>query len=192
MILIIIMDSDSRTKNRIKQQFRKCISEVKFIMWDDKELIKKIKTLKPLGIILTGSGERILGKDVPSVPKDIFELGIPILGICYGYETIIKHFVGKNGIRAYDDLFDKPNKITIEYPFTVGELTYQLSHHDDVVKIPSGWKEIKQTGFIKHNKDDIAGCYDPKRKILGIIFHPEKRTKTGKQFFDAWIKLIQI
>ena len=192
MILIIIMDSDPKTKNRIKQQFRKCISDAKFIMWNDTELITKIKTLKPLGIILTGSGERILGKNVPSVQNEIFKLGVPILGICYGYQTIIKHFVGEIGIRSYDDLFDKPNKISIEFPFKLEEQTYQLSHHDDVVKIPSGWKDLKQTGFIKHNRDDIAGCYDPKQKIIGIIFHPEKRIKTGKAFFDAWIKLIQI
>ena len=184
------MDSIPEVRKRIKRQFRKCILDVSFVKWDDKKLISKIVTIKPKGIILSGSTSRILNENSPFVPAKLFELDIPILGICYGYQTIITHFVGKSGLRSHENLFHKKDNIVFRKPLELPELKYQLSHHDNVVKIPKDWKEIEIDGFVKHNKKDIAGCYEPNKKLMGIIFHPEKNKKTGRLFFEKWQEFI--
>lgn len=188
MILVVIMDITPRIRATIRRNFRNCIEDVEFVNWNA-NVVETILYLQPSGIILTGSTARILDTGVPKIDSKVFEIGIPILGICYGYQTLIKHYVGRRGLRSYADIMECPVDLVLHKPFNVPHSFYRLSHYDDIVKIPDDWQPVHQTGFSPsklHHANEKIGCYHPTKKHMGIIFHPEKRVKTGRTFFAAW------
>jgi GMP synthase (glutamine-hydrolysing) len=197
MILVIIMDLTPKIRASIRRNLKACISDVEFVNWDKPHLVDYVKNASPDGIILTGSSYRILDTKTvlhPVIDKQLLDIGIPVLGICYGYQTIIKHLVGRRGLRSYADIMECPVGLSLLKPFPVQYNIYKLAHHDDVITIPKGWLPISQIGFNPeklHHANELIGCYDPVKKHMGIIFHPEKRKRTGATFFEAWQSWIQ-
>jgi GMP synthase (glutamine-hydrolysing) len=193
MIVVIVMDTNVKICRNIKNNFRNCIENVKFINYNDNNIIEKILDIHPNGIILSGSTHRILDKTDVIIPSKIYSLNIPILGICYGYQTLIKHYVGKKGLRSYVDIMECKVNFTLQKPFNIINSWYKLSHYDDVIKLPKDWISIKESGYgieKLHHINEIIGGYNDKEKLMGIIFHPEKNKKTGKKFFEQWQKWI--
>lgn len=191
-ICIILMTRNKKeTKwyiKRFKKSFNKNV-KIYFKKWYDTNLINFIKNNNIDGIILSGSVDRILDtfKIIATLPKKILNLGIPILGICYGYQWIIKNLYGRNSINSFKNIkihrYNKNLKIT--KPFTINDIKYSFNHHDYIRKIPIKWKKI-----IIH-KNQIWMSYDKYKKIIGVQFHPEYYNKSGKIFFEKWLKYIE-
>jgi GMP synthase (glutamine-hydrolysing) len=158
--------------------------ELTTVFWHNPDLLNIIKKIKFKGIILSGSNYRILHKNVATISRKIFDFGIPILGICYGFQWMMKNLDQEIGTFPKDELKEYDKFLTIDKPFAVPKKLYKFSHHDYVKTIPSNWK-------IETKVDDmIYFTYEPNTKNIGIQFHPEKHKESGKAFYTKWIEYI--
>lgn len=145
--------------------------------------IEKIKEFKPKGIILSGGPASVYAPGSPKVSKEIFNLGVPVLGICYGMQLITylfggevvraeRHEYGKAELRVLDnsDLFyGLPERFTV-----------WMSHGDRVLRIPEGFEPIAET-----ENAPYAAIRNRERKIFGVQFHPEvKHTQYGDRILE--------
>ncbi|SMO71541.1 GMP synthase (glutamine-hydrolysing) [Balnearium lithotrophicum] len=145
--------------------------------------IEKIKEFKPKGIILSGGPASVYAPDSPKISREIFELGVPVLGICYGMQLITylfggevvraeKHEYGRAELQVLDssDLFyGLPEKFTV-----------WMSHGDRVLKIPENFEPIAKT-----ENAPYAAIRNKGRKIFGVQFHPEvKHTQYGDRILE--------
>lgn len=133
--------------------------------------IDEIKEKKPLGIIFTGGPNSVYLDNAPIIDKEIFNLNIPILGICYGMQ-MITHLLGGKVMKAttreygvYEVSIDNTCKLFDGFSDTNNFL---MSHTDYVDKLPDGFKNIGSTSNCKN-----AAICDLNRNIYGVQFHPE-------------------
>ena len=143
-------------------------------------LLEKLKMFD--GIIISGSNRRIHSdKSRHQLPKELLDLGIPVLGICYGFQWMT-HVLG-GVVATFPDKKERIyNKfITIKEPFSVSRHKYKFNHHDYIATIPPGFTEVLSHG------EEIWVAYDKEKRYLGVQFHPEKYVVTGKDFFMKWV-----
>ncbi len=132
--------------------------------------LKKVKELRPSGIILSGGPSSVYGNRAPSSKKGILSLGIPILGICYGQQLIAKQLNGKvtaNKIKEYGKKVVKIRKNKL-FKGLKGKQQVWMSHGDAVEELPKGFISIASTNTCKN-----AGIADTEKNIYGVQFHPE-------------------
>jgi GMP synthase (glutamine-hydrolysing) len=174
-------------KDKIKKFFNKTFKdipvEIIYKYWYEKNLIKFIKKSKIDGIILSGSEHRIIKKNNITISKKILDLNIPILGVCYGYQLLIKMLV-KKGIKSFNSKRKYYKKLIIKEPFKIKALKYKFNHNDYIIKIPNNWH------ILIEKEGKILMAYDKERKIMGIQFHPESSLKT-KIFYKKWLNYIK-
>ncbi len=141
--------------------------------------IEHIKNLKPKGIILSGGPSSIYEKNSPKCDQRIFDLGIPVLGICYGMQFMVNALGGtvkKSQKREYG--FATLNVKKYEGLFKgVGEKTDTwMSHGDSIEKLPKGFITTASTENTK-----VAATVHRKKNLYGLQFHPEvHHTARGK------------
>ncbi|RTZ97053.1 MAG: GMP synthase (glutamine-hydrolyzing) [Deltaproteobacteria bacterium] len=145
-----------------------------------------IRKLNPDGIILSGGPSSIYDKKSPRIHKAIFDLGIPVLGICYGFHymadtlggTVKRSKKREYGfadmrIRSHDHLFADIDD----------ETTCWMSHGDTIKKLPRGFKITASTPSTR-----IAAAAHIKKKIFGVQFHPEvAHTPQGKKIIKRFL-----
>ena len=132
--------------------------------------LEEIKAKSPDGVIFTGGPNSVYAEDAPKIEKEVFELGIPILGLCYGMQ-LMAHSLGGEVKESSQREFGKTefkledNEIFKDIP---KESIVWMSHVDKVVKLPEGFKIIGST-----DNTEIAAMTDEKRKLYALQFHPE-------------------
>ncbi|HBR14712.1 MAG TPA: GMP synthase (glutamine-hydrolyzing) [Candidatus Omnitrophica bacterium] len=132
---------------------------------------KEIEDIKPKGIILSGGPLSVYDKGAPLPHKEIFKLGIPILGICYGMQLINHVFGGKvKGSKEREfgraELFiDNNRDLFAKLP---SNITCWMSHSDEIKTLPSGFVKLAHT-----LNASIAAFGNRVKKIYGVQFHPE-------------------
>lgn len=148
----------------------------------------EIKERNPQAIILSGGPASVYSENSPK-PDQIFELGIPILGICYGLQLIAYHFGGtvdKTSKREYGKA--ELEIVSPEDPFFKNIPKYStvwMSHSDHLEDIPENFEIIAST------KSSVAVIRSKDRKIYGVQFHPEvNHTIYGQQFLFNFLKNI--
>jgi GMP synthase (glutamine-hydrolysing) len=148
--------------------------------------IETIQSLNPSGIILSGGPASIYEKNSPKADIAVFDLGIPILGICYGMHFMISALggtvegVGKReygfaelDIKKADGVFQGVSK----------KSTCWMSHGDSIRKLPRGFKTSASTTNTK-----IAATVHPKKNLFGFQFHPEvAHTQMGKKMLQNFL-----
>lgn len=146
-------------------------------------LLEKLKAFD--GIIISGSTRRIhTDRSRHQLPKELLDLGIPVLGICYGFQWIV-HVLGGNVATFSDKKTRNYNKfLTITEPFKISRHKYNFSHNDYIATIPPTFTNILSQG------DEIWVAYDKEKRHLGIQFHPEKHLATAREFFMKYVNLI--
>ncbi|NRA73513.1 MAG: glutamine-hydrolyzing GMP synthase [Rickettsiales bacterium] len=166
--MIVIIDFGSQTTHLIKKRLQTLGFAVKSI--SHKGALEYLREHLPLGIILSGGPSSVLEENAPQIDKQVIELGIPVLGICYGWQLIAKILGAqvKNTANEYGPEVlncKSNNKIfaDISESFTVW-----MSHGDTVVSLPKDFEIIASTQKVK-----FAGAANFKKKIFGIQFHPE-------------------
>lgn len=132
--------------------------------------IEKIREMNPIGIIFTGGPSSVYEEGAPGVPSGIFDLGIPILGICYGFQ-LISHMLGGSVATAPKREYGRScisygKSVLLENIET--ENVCWMSHTDYVSKLPKGFTAIASTPTCP-----IAAAQNIERKIYGVQFHPE-------------------
>jgi len=133
--------------------------------------IDKVRKMRPNGIILSGGPSSVYLKDSPKPDNKIFELGIPILGICYGHQVIVDHFGGKvrkSDVREYgyaDLIVD--NKTDLFFRLA-DRIKCWMSHGDAAEIVPKGFE------ILGHTENSFsAAIANREKKLYGIQFHPE-------------------
>ena len=144
---------------------------------------KRTKQSKRIdGIIISGSDYFVDGKEHSIIDESILNSNLPILGVCYGFQSLI-HTLGKPSYikRNKSGYMSYTRSFSITKPFTVPKRKFLFYHTNYIVKVPKGFKIYKKIG----NKIIIA--YNSKKNILGVQFYLYKYKKTVRMFLDAWI-----
>ncbi|MDR1999937.1 MAG: glutamine-hydrolyzing GMP synthase, partial [Zoogloeaceae bacterium] len=146
------------------------------------------------GVILSGSHASVYEESTDKAPQAVFELGVPVLGICYGMQTMAHQLGGKveSGhqrefgfaqVRAHGHtalLKDIADVITLEGN---GLLKVWMSHGDKVTELPAGFKLMASTDTCP-----IAGMADEARRFYGVQFHPEvTHTAQGRTILERFV-----
>ena len=130
-------------------------------------------------IILSGGPASVTASRSPACQKDIFNLGIPILGICYGAQLMAKELGGKVApapLREYGPAFLKVRERANLFKSLSSREPIWMSHGDRIIKLPAGFKTTGST-----QNSPIASMANPEKKLYGLQFHPEVvHTPKGK------------
>ncbi len=189
---ILILDFGSQYTQLIARRVREAGVYCEIFPWDIP--FERIKKFAAKGIVLSGGPESTLAAETPLAPMEIFDLDVPILGICYGMQTITQQLggevenVGKSEFgyaqvraRGHTDLLrDIQDSVTEE---GYGMLDVWMSHGDRVAELPPGFKLMAST-----RSAPIAAMANESRKIYGLQFHPEvTHTKQGVAIYSRFI-----
>ncbi len=181
---ILVLDFGSQYTQLIARRVRELgvYSEIKPFFYP----VQSIKEENPKGIILSGGPKSVLEEDAITVDKELFELGIPILGICYGLQ-LISHLLGGKVRKAEKREYGKSILKIVSGNFLLkgieDESIVWMSHGDEVYELPAGFLLTAST-----TTNDVAVIENPERKIFGVQFHPEvAHTEMGKEILSNFI-----
>ncbi|MBI5215131.1 MAG: glutamine-hydrolyzing GMP synthase [Ignavibacteriae bacterium] len=149
--------------------------------------VEKIKQLKPNGIILSGGPSSVYEENAPHCSPEIFRMGIPMLGICYGLQMIAYQLGGEvdpSAKREYgraEVMFDDATDLFAG--IDGNKTTVWMSHGDHLTKLPSGFERIAHS-----NNSPICAIRNNVKKIFGVQFHPEViHTERGKEILGNFL-----
>ena len=182
--MIIAMDFGGQYNQLIARRVREC--NVYCEVYPHTLSLEKIREMNPKGIIFTGGPNSVYKEDSPRCPKEIFDLGIPILGICYGSQAMAYELGGvvatapvsefgktEVDVDTSDILFEGVDERTICW----------MSHTDYVAKVPEGFTATAHTPVCP-----VAAMACPERKLYATQFHPEvMHTKQGMQMLSNFV-----
>jgi GMP synthase (glutamine-hydrolysing) len=174
---ILILDFGSQVTQLIARRLRETHVYCEVHPWDVGDDF--VRSFKPKGIILSGSHQSVTDADTGRAPQSALEIGVPVLGICYGMHTMAQQLGGKVEpgdvrefgyaevrARGHTALFrDIQDFVT---PEGHGMLKVWMSHGDKVLELPPGFKLMGSTGSCA-----IAAMADETRKLYAVQFHPE-------------------
>ncbi len=182
--LILIIDFYGQYNQLIARRVRECNVYSEIVPFNTN--IEKIKEKNPRGIIFTGGPASVYSENAPKCTKEIFELGIPILGICYGMQLMTYMLGGevqKADKREYGVTsvkIDNSSKLFAGFEESNDCL---MSHTDFVNKLPAGFENI---GITNHCPN--AGMQNIEKNFYGIQFHPEvNHTKKGTEILRNFV-----
>ena len=181
---ILILDFGSQYTQLIARRIRE--SKIYSEIHPHNYPLEKIKEELPTGIILSGGPMSVNDEGAPNISKEIFELGIPILGICYGLQLMSKHLSGKVE-PAEDREYGKAHLEIIDDDLLLmgvkdGSVIW-MSHGDYVTKLPDGFHLTAKT-----DNSPLCAISNPAKKIYGIQFHPEvTHTEFGKTILNNFL-----
>ncbi len=192
---ILILDFGSQYTQLIARRIREIgvYSEIHSFDMSDKE----IKEFSPKGIILSGGPETVTAETTPRASQLIFNLGVPVLGICYGMQTMAQQLGGRVEssahcefgyaevrVHGHSQLFDNIEDKTDAAGRA--SLDVWMSHGDKVIQLPEGFNVIAET-----NNAPIAGMANESKRFYGVQFHPEvTHTKQGLRILKCFVENI--
>ena len=131
----------------------------------------EIARRRPIGIVFSGGPRSVLEPDAPRVDPAVFDLGQPILGVCYGMQLLadlLGGSVGKSGHREFGHALVSSNGNGTLFAGTPETFRVWASHGDFVATVPDGF-EVTATSTTA----PIVGMQDLRRRLFGVLFHPE-------------------
>lgn len=181
--MILVIDFGSQVAHLITRKIREL--NVYSELLGNSTSIDDIITKNPCGIIFSGSPSSVNDINAPSLMSDIFDLGIPILGICYGHQLIAKVLGGKisQGKGEYGKTSIFPSDRNGILKGTQKKEIVWMSHSDYVVNPPQGFNitSYSENGY-------ITSMENPENKIFCVQFHPEvNHTPSGKMILDNFL-----
>lgn len=154
--------------------------------------LEAIRTFAPSGIILSGGPKSVYEPGAPAINEELFELGVPVLGICYGMQLMSRHFGGEvvpAGKREFGhaDLLacGRPGTLFDGF-FVEGKSPVWMSHGDHVARVPNGFEVVAGTA-----NAPVCAIQDVGRNLYGVQFHPEvNHTPRGELLIDTFVRKI--
>ncbi len=183
--LVVVLDFGGQYKQLIARRVRE--NNVYCEIHPSSIGLDKLKEMNPKGIILTGGPNSVYAADSPSFDPEIFNLGIPVLGICYGSQ-LMAHLLGgvvkTAPVSEYghtDVTIDKKNSILFDDVNSV--TTVWMSHTDYIAEVPEGFE------ISAHTKDcPVAAMENESKKLYATQFHPEVlHTKEGEKMLRHFV-----
>ena len=167
--LVLILDFGGQYNQLIARRVRECNVYSEVVPYNIS--LEKIKEKAPKGIIFTGGPASVFGENAPKCAKGIFELGIPVLGICYGMQLMAYTLGGKvahANTREYGETNVSIDNTSDLFNGFSTQNVFLMSHTDYVESLPEGFKNIASTPVCPN-----AAMENPHKKLYGIQFHPE-------------------
>ena len=183
--MIIVLDFGGQYNQLIARRVRECgvYCEVKSY----KTPIDEIKEKNPKGIIFTGGPNSVYDENSPHIGKEIFELGVPVLGICYGCQLMAYTLGGKvsscvtSEYGKTETIYDNSSLLFKGLP---EKAVSWMSHTDFVSEIPEGFKVSAHTADCP-----VAAYENAEKKLYAVQFHPEvNHTENGCKMIDSFVK----
>ena len=181
---ILILDFGSQYTQVIARRIRELQVYSEIVRFDTPAA--EIAQLKPSGLILSGGPASVYDKGAPRLDPEIFSLGIPVLGICYGLMLMAHHLGGQvvfTGRREYGagtlHIANGSQLLDGLGP----QIDVWNSHGDEVTALPKGFRAAGRT-----ESSNFAAVEDPQRKLYGLQFHPEvAHTPRGKEILQNFV-----
>ena len=146
----------------------------------------EIRAMEPSALILSGGPASVYAEDAPSVDSAIFDLGLPILGFCYGHQitaVTLGGEVGHSEIGEYGPATIERDRESALFNATPLEQTVWMSHRDAVSVVPEGFVVTASTSVCP-----VAAMENAERRIYTTQFHPEvKHTEHGQQLLQNFL-----
>ena len=182
--IILIIDFGSQFTQLITRRIRE--SNVYSEIHPPTISIDVIKEIKPKGIILSGGPLSVYDEGAPEIDKEILNLKIPVLGICYGLQLICINFGGKVEPAVDREYGKAVLKIIDDSDILTGiddASVVWMSHGDYLTEIPSGFKVVGES-----NHSPICAISNDVKRIYGLQFHPEVvHTEEGKKILENFL-----
>ena len=190
---ILILDFGSQYTQLIARRVREIGVYCELWAWDVTE--EQIREFNPQGIILSGGPESVTEDNSPRAPEYVFNAGVPVLGICYGMQTMAEQLGGAvqgSDIREFGyaqvEVIEKMALLANIEDHIGGNgnalLDVWMSHGDKVSAIPEGFKTGAKTDSCPY-----AAMYDEERKFYGVQFHPEvTHTRQGTRILSHFVE----
>ncbi len=181
---ILILDFGSQYTQLIARRVREL--KVFSIIEPCNISVEEVKKIKPKGIILSGGPHSVYEDEAPGLNQEILNLGVPILGICYGMQILVKKLKGKVSESKKREYGRAPMYIDCHQDLFFSlpaKITSWMSHTDKVVSLPKGFRVLAHTVNTK-----FAAIGDREKKIYGVQFHPEVvHTDCGLQIISNFL-----
>ena len=184
--LVAILDFGSQTTQLIARRVRE--AGVYCEIHPYKVGLDAVRALAPRAVILSGGPASVYGEGAPHVSREVLELGVPVLGICYG-QQLLAHLLGGRVEKGSEGEYG-PAEVTVGRAsgvlgaFAPGDkLDVWMSHGDRLVELPPGFTALAST-----KTTPFAVIGDAKRKIYGLQFHPEvAHTRRGREILSSFL-----
>lgn len=180
---IIILDFGSQYNQLIARRIREFGVYTEIIPYNTS--VEEIKKHNPKGIILSGGPSSVFGDEAALVEEELFSLGVPVLGICYGMQ-LISHMLGGEVKKGIKGEYGKSELTVLAnnslFKDVAEKSTVWMSHFDEVIKVPDG--------FVVSGKStvEIAALANEQRKIYAVQFHPEvTHSEFGSQMLQNFV-----
>lgn len=187
---ILILDFGSQYSQLIARRVREAgvYSEIHAFDMSDED----IRAFNPKGIILSGGPESVHQEGSPRAPKAVFELGVPVLGICYGFQTMSEQLGGKVEAGLVHEFgyakidITHQDKLLSKINDEKNQSQVWMSHGDKVASLPTGFTVTSSTPNCPY-----ASASDEDRQLYGVQFHPEvTHTEKGEQLISNFVHII--
>src|SRR3984957_18724210 len=192
---ILILDFGAQYTQLIARRVRELGVYCEILPWDISD--QEVEAFRPNGIILSGGPESVTDAQPPRAPRSVFTVGVPVLGICYGMQTMAQQLGGRvapsterefgyaevtvtGATPLLDDLQDRRT------PAGRALLDVWMSHGDRVDALPPGFTATASTDAIP-----FAAMSDERRRFYGVQFHPEvTHTTQGARVLERFVREI--
>ena len=182
--MIIVLDFGGQYNQLIARRIRDL--GVYSELYPNSVSVEEIRKLNPKGIIFSGGPNSVYDEHALTCDERLFELGIPVLGICYGMQLMAHHFGGKvekANHREYGKATIRVKNPSALFRHLPEEQSVWMSHGDLVIAPPAGFSIDAASASCP-----VAAMSDEKRKLYGVQFHPEVRHTTfGNQLLEHFV-----
>ncbi|AET66389.1 GMP synthase (glutamine-hydrolyzing) [Desulfosporosinus orientis DSM 765] len=182
--VILVLDFGGQYNQLIARRVREARVYSEMISY--KTSVEEIKARQPKGIIFSGGPASVNQPNAPKVDPEIYSLGIPILGICYGMQLMTVQLGGSvehPEAREYGKAMLEIDKAADLWKGLEGERPCWMSHGDSVKTLPEGFEVAAHTKYTP-----VAAMMDEKRHFYGVQFHPEvKHTPDGQNMLEKFL-----
>ena len=182
--MILVIDFGGQYNQLIARRVRECGVYCEIVPYT--YTLEQIKAKNPKGIIFTGGPNSVYGDDTPKIDPGVFELGVPVLGICYGHQLMTQTLGGSvesADVREYGKTAVKLNKNNILFKDIEEHNISWMSHTDYVSEVPEGFVVTADT-----SECPVAGMANDLRKLYGVQFHPEvEHTPFGRKMISNFL-----
>ena len=183
--LVLVVDFGGQYSQLIARRVRECGVYCEIIPFN--YTLERIKAKNPKAVIFSGGPNSVYAENTPKVDAGIYELGIPVLGICYGHQSMAQNLGGEVAHAGVAGEYGKTT-VVLDTNCKLFRTLEQnnlcwMSHQDYVEKVPSGFKIMATT-----NECPVAAMINDEKNLYGVQFHPEVvHTPFGKQMIKNFL-----
>ena len=180
---IVVLDFGAQYSQLIARRVRE--QNVFSVVLPCNTKVENIKEHNPIGIILSGGPSSVYDKDAPGADLRVFDLGLPVLGICYGLQFMVHHLGGKVKEAKHREYGHAQVEIVSESGLLGGlprSLEVWMSHGDEAEQLPPGFR------LVARSPSAVAGIENASKRFFAVQFHPEVRhTKLGTDILRNFV-----